>query len=392
MKKSNAVNYVLIFSVGFLLTIGLIVIASVSADSAIKIFGTPYYYLTRHLVYVIIGVFLGFLASKVSLDLIKKYSLFLLSLNILLFAAVSQFGFSAGGATRWLVMGPVMIQPAEFIKLTFIIYLCLWLSKIPEGKTRRTKKHPENLTKGFLACFSFFVISAIFLYHQPDISSLVILFLVSIIIYFLAKTPLWHTILLFLIGSGGLITLIKLAPYRLNRIQVFLNPETDPMGMGYQIKQALIAIGSGGIFGLGLGMSRQKLGFLPEPMTDAIFAVFSEEAGFVGAALVIILFIIFLYSGITIAKRTSDRFSFLLASGITIWIIIQAFVNMGAMTRIFPLTGVALPFLSYGGSHLIAELVAVGLLVNISRKKHKYENTIYRRRNRGTHIPDYRHR
>ncbi len=369
MKKNCVAEYLLLFSTGFLLIIGVVIIASVSAVPSQNFFGTPYYYLVRQLVYILVGLSLGYLAYRINLNFIKKYALLPLLANFLLFISVMLFGFSAGGATRWFSLGPVMIQPAEFIKLTFLIYLCLCLSRIAESGKRRLKNKNKNILKGHLSCLFFFILSGFFLYSQPDGSNLVILFAISAVVYFVSETPLWHSALALFSGVGGIFALVKLAPYRLGRVEVFLNPEIDPMGAGYQIKQIMIAIGSGGIFGLGLGMSRQKLGFLPEAMGDAIFAVFSEEAGFLGSALVVLLFMTFLWSGLTIAKKSTDKFSSLLAVGITSWIIIQAFVNIGAMLNVLPLVGVALPFLSYGGSHLVAEFIAVGLLLNIAKNK-----------------------
>ncbi len=159
----------------------------------------------------------------------------------------------------------------------------------------------------------------------------------------------------------------QLAPYRVNRLLVFFNPGIDPMGIGYQLKQSLIAVGSGGITGVGLGMSIQKLGFLPQPISDSIFAVFSEEAGFVGSLFLIFLFLIFLWRGLKIAKETGNRFCQLTALGITSWIVIQAFVNIGAMIGILPLTGIPLPFIGYGGSALVTTLIGAGILLNISK-------------------------
>ncbi len=367
--KKSTVSYLLISSVGFLLAIGFVAIASVSSGVSQEVFGTPYYYLSRHLIYIIIGLILGYAAFRVNLDLIRRYSPLFLVVNIFLLIAVSIIGFSAGGATRWLILGPVMIQPAEFIKLTFILYFSLWLSQMPEKRVRKKKKSSNKLAWGLLSCLAFLSISIFFLYNQPDASNLVILFLVAAILYFISGTPIWHSILAVALGIAGFLGLIIFAPYRTSRISVFLNPDLDPMGIGYQMKQVSIAIGSGGLFGLGLGMSKQKLGFLPEPMTDAIFAIFNEEAGFLGGALIVVLFIAFLWAGIMIAKNSSDKFSALVAGGITFWIIIQAFVNIGAMVRVFPLTGVALPFISYGGSHLVIEMIAVGILANIAKNK-----------------------
>jgi len=211
------------------------------------------------------------------------------------------------------------------------------------------------------------ILISLLLYYQPDISTLGTIIFVAALMYFSANTPLWHSIFLILLGGGGLLVLIKLASYRLNRFLVFLKPETDPLGIGYQIKQALIAVGSGGIFGLGLGMSRQKFGVLPQTMSDSIFAIFSEETGFIGSLILVFLFLVVLWRGFTISKKTKDKFSQFLSLGITSWITIQAFINIGSMIGIFPLTGSPLPFISYGGSHLVVEMVGIGILLNISK-------------------------
>jgi len=210
---------------------------------------------------------------------------------------------------------------------------------------------------------------SLLLIYQPDISTLGIIFLVSALMYFLANTPLWHSILIILIGAGGIFSLIKLAPYRANRLLVFLNPETDPMGIGYQIKQILIAVGSGGISGLGLGMSHLRLGFIPQSISDSIFAILAEEAGFIGSCFLILLFLIFLWRGFKIGKLCQNKFSQLAAIGITSWITVQAFMNIGSMIGTLPLTGIPLPFISYGGSALVSELIGVGILLNISKSR-----------------------
>ena len=367
-KKFSSNDYCLIFSVLSLLIIGIIVIASVSAVPAQEKLNNPYYYIFRYIIYIIVGISFGFLSFKINLNFIKKYSSFFLLMNILMLLLVFKFGFSAGGATRWLAIGPITIQPSEFLKLTFLIFFCSWLSKIKEKSVKRKKKLGNDFLKKFSICLLFFAVSSFFLIKQPDASNLIILFFTLLTVYFASGTPLWHIFSVSFLGFLGLFALIKFAPYRLSRLHVLLNSDIDPMGIGYQIKQISIAIGSGGLFGLGWGMSRQKLGFLPEPMTDAVFAVIGEEAGFIGAGLVIILFIVFLWSGLSICKNCPDKFLTFLSLGIVSWIMIQAMVNMGAMLKIFPLTGVALPFISYGGSHIVSELIAVGLLLNISRK------------------------
>ena len=208
---------------------------------------------------------------------------------------------------------------------------------------------------------------ALALIFQPDISTLSLLIATSFLMYFLAEMPLSHTFLIGAIAVSVIFFLITLAPYRMKRLLVFLTPQLDPMGMGYQIKQAQIAIGSGGLFGKGLGMSKQKFGFLPHPTSDSVFAIFCEETGFVGSLILIAFFLIFLARGLKIGKGAKDKFSKLLSCAICLQIVLQAFLNIGSMIGVLPLTGIALPFISYGGTHIVVELIGVGLLLNISK-------------------------
>jgi len=216
-------------------------------------------------------------------------------------------------------------------------------------------------------------IIAVLLALQPDIGTLGIVLLIASVMFFLSGTPFWQNLSILALGIGMIGLLIKTAPYRLNRWLVFINPDLDPMGRGYQLKQSLISIGSGGILGLGLGMSRQKFGFLPQTIGDAIFPVFAEETGFIGGIILVGLFLIFLWQGFKIARLSRDRFSQLLGIGISFWIGFQALINICSMTGLFPLTGVPLPFISYGGSHLVSELAGLGILLNISKSTTNYE-------------------
>lgn len=372
MKKGDFNEYILLVTVGILLIIGIIIISSVSAIQSQDNFGTPYHYLTRHILHIVIGIIAGIIAFKIKLSFLKKWSVLFLGFNFLLLLLLIPFGFSAGGATRWIIIGPFMAQPSEFLKLTLIIFLAAWFEKVADFysfKRKKSKQIPVEIKRSILIPVLFFLTSTGLVVIQPDLGTSVLIFSVFIVMYFATGTPLWHTITIATIGLSAIIILIKIAPYRFDRLTTFLNPDYDPMGIGYQIKQIFIAIGSGGIFGLGLGMSRQKMGFLPETMTDTIFATFAEEAGFLGSILIVFFFMLFLWSGINIIKKTNNNFGSLMATGITSWIVIQAFINIGAMVGIMPLTGIPLPFISYGGSHLITELTAVGLLLNISRNK-----------------------
>ena len=368
MKKLDFNSYSLMVIVGSLLLIGIVVLTSVSTIYSQEKFNEPYYFLFRQIIYILLGITAGFFSFKINLGFLKKWSSFILLLNIILLSLVfvPGLGFSAGGAKRWVQFGPAMIQPVEFLKISFILFFSAWMTKIPEslkGKNRKKSLRPIIITA------TLFLASIFILWRQPDLSSLAMILAITLLIYFLSGTPIWHTVTLLVLSTSIFAVIMFFSPHANNRINLFLNPEHDPMGLGYQTRQASIAIGSGGFFGLGLGMSKQKLGFLPETMSDTIFATLAEETGFAGSFILLSLFISFLFVGFKISKNSADKFNSLVAAGITGWIIIQAFVNMGAMLKLAPLTGIALPFISYGGSHIIAELIAVGLLLNISKNR-----------------------
>ena len=363
MKKYHF-DYILIGAAGVLLIIGILVLASVSASFSQEKFGRTTYYLFHQIFYGLIpGIVLGFIAFKVKLSFLRKCAWILILINLVFMALVfiSRIGVVAGGAPRWINLGFTTFQPSEFLKLTFIVYLSALLTSFMKDKKAFTLV-PFLVILGVLA---------ILLGMQSDVSTLIVIISVGILMYFSSGFPLWHTILAILICVGGIFGLIKIAPYRMKRILVFLNPGTDPMGIGYQIKQILIAVGSGGIFGLGLGMSVQKFGWIPQTMSDSIFAIFAEETGFVGSMVLISLFLLLLWRGLRVAKMSHSKFSQLLAIGISCWICIQAFINIGAMIGILPLTGIPLPFISYGGSHMVAELIGIGILLNISKSSKK---------------------
>lgn len=371
-KISKHPDYILLTIVSILMILGLVILASVSAPFSQEKFGNTYYFLRHQILLGLIpGLFLAFLAFLINLVFLKKWAPILILINffLLIMVFLPVVGTKIGGASRWISFGSFYFQPSELLKLTFILYLASWLSSRIEKSTKTKEK--EGFGQTFFAFLLIIGVISALLILQPNISTLGIIVFIAVLMYFSIKTPLWHSILMFIFGAGGLYVLIKLAPYRINRLLIFLNPETDPMGIGYQVKQALISVGSGGIGGVGLGMSAQKLGFLflPHSISDSVFAVFAEETGFIGGAFLISLFLIFLWRGFKIARESKNLFFQLTATGITCWITIQSFVNIGAMIGIMPLTGIPLPFISYGGSALIIELAAIGLLLNISTKK-----------------------
>jgi len=375
-QKEGSPDYVLVTITASLIILGTLALTSASAPLSQEIFNNPYHFLNRQIFFGFFpGLILAFLIFKINLNFLKKITPILLLINLILLALVfvPGIGVELWGATRWIRIGPISLQPAEFLKITFVLYVASWLSvRTPEIKIKNKlykniNKTEKGLSQTLIAFLVIISIISFFLIFQPAFSTLAIIILTVVLMYFLANTPLWHTILIFLIGLSGLIFLIKFTPYRLERLLVFLDPGIDPMGMGFQIRQALIAIGSGGIFGRGIGMGIQKFGFLPASISDSIFAVFAEETGFIGSIVLIFLFVFFTLRGFKIAQSNQDKFSQLTAYGITLWIIIQAFVNIGSMIGLLPLTGIPLPFISHGGSALITALVGVGILLNISK-------------------------
>lgn len=365
-RKKNP-DYILFFVACVLILWGIFTVATVSFPVAVEEFGTPWHYFIRQLSMLGIGIAVFFLFYKISIDKIKKVAPILFFINFILLLAifVPKLGVSSGGASRWLSLGGIVFQPSELLKISFILYVSSWLAGRQKIKAR---KHLNQLLVPFaIILLAVFIV----LILQPNLSTLGIIIFSGIIMYFVARTPVFHTIAFFLVGAIGAVALIFRTPYRLKRWLVFINPDKDPLGIGYQIRQARIAIGSGKLTGigegLGIGLSRQKFGFLPYPMTDSIFAIIGEELGFIGAIFLIVLFLVLAYRAFTIAAKSKDAFCKIAAVGITVWITTQALFNMAGIIGVAPLGGVPLPFFSFGGSHLIAEMAGLGILLNISK-------------------------
>ncbi len=362
-------DYILIVTTFFLIVFGIIVLASASTSISQIKFGNTYYYLNHQMIYALIpGIILAFIFSKINLGLLKKWAPIFLLINMVLmtFVFLPSIGIKVGKSARWISLGVASFQPSEMLKLSFILYIASWMES--RGKKKfKLPKTPKDLKENFFAFIIILGLIGLLLWLQSDIGTLFVILATGFLMYFFANNPISHTIVLGLLVIVGISLVIHLSPYRLERILVFLNPDIDPMGSGYQIKQSLIAIGSGGIWGLGFGMSQQKLGLLPHPISDSIFAVLAEETGFIGSVVLIFLFLLFLWRGFKIGKQSKNKFTNLTALGITSWILIQALVNIGAMVGVIPLTGIPLPFISHGGSALVFELIAVGILLNISR-------------------------
>ncbi|MBI3631909.1 MAG: cell division protein FtsW [Candidatus Vogelbacteria bacterium] len=314
---------------------------------------------------VVIGLLFGagalYLVSGIYYKHWQKWSVYLFIFSILstLLVFIPQIGISTLGARRWIDLGFVSIQPSEFLKFGFVVYFASWLA----SKNDRV----SNLKDGFLPAMFILAIPSIILLNQPDTGTLLCILLAGISMFFVAGGKAKHLLLLLLVIALGIGYIIYTKPYAMARITTFLDPQSDPLGAGYQIRQALIAIGSGQILGRGFGQSIQKFNFLPEPLGDAIFAVSAEEFGFVGSTTIIFLFLGFTLRGLRLSSRSPDQFSRLLALGIVILISSQSFINIGAMLGVLPLTGVPLLFISHGGTALLFALAEVGLLLNISK-------------------------
>ncbi len=309
-----------------------------------------------------VGALFFLITSRINYKRWRKLVLpfFLLSLFLTLIVFYPSIGVKHGGSTRWLSLGPITFQPSELLKFAFIVYLASWLA--------RRKNEVSSFARGFLPFLVLVGLVAIALIRQPDVGTLGIISITSAILFFLAGGKYSQIGLLIILGIGAIIILSMVRPYMTSRILVFLDNSYDLQGAGYQLNQAKIAIGSGGIFGKGFGEGLAKFNSLPEPVGDSIFAVVGEEFGFIGTVSLIFLFFLFFYRAIKIALKTNDIFGRLLVSGIAILIIVQVFVNIYAIVGLIPLTGVPLPFISQGGTALSIALAEIGVIVNVAKK------------------------
>ncbi len=337
---------------GLLLIFGLFVLFSASFITGAEKFNNPSYYLREQFLKgILIGV-IGFLIfSRVSLEFLKKYSFIFLifSIGLLILVFFPKFGFSHSGSMRWLNLGFLTFQPSEILKLSFIIYLASWLQS--------RQKDLRGFSNGLLP---FLIVM------QPNMGTFSIIAISAVVTYFAAGSRLSHLFIMVLIGALAFSAFIFLKPYAAERLKVFLNPQNDTSGAAYQINQAMTSIGIGGLTGIGINQSLISP-YLPETIGDSIFAVLGEKMGLLGISFSIILYLLFAFFGYRIAIKSPDYFSKLLAVGITTWIVAQSFINMAAISGLVPLTGVPLPFMSYGSSGLVIGLVGAGIVANISR-------------------------
>jgi len=360
-KSKYAPDYTFFALIIILLFIGLLMVYSASNIWADYKYADRLFFVKRQLLFSGAGVVAMIFIMFIPYYAWQKYSrIILISCFILLLVVlIPGVGVIRGGARSWIGIGAFSIQPSEFMKLGLIIFLATTLA--------HKQKYITSFKKGFLPLTLLIFTAFGFIMLQPDLGTGLVLVLTCMLMIFVAGARYLHFFSLAFIGLVGLTFLILSAPYRLKRITAFLNPWEDPLGDGFQIIQSLYAIGPGGLMGVGFGNSLQKYFYLPEPQTDFIFAIIGEELGFIGGSIVICLFVLLFWRGIKIALEAPDTFARFMALGIIGMLIIQVMINISVVIGLIPVTGITLPFLSYGGSSLTLTLCSVGILLNISR-------------------------
>lgn len=349
--------------VAALLLFGLLAFISASfsvlAESSAKFYRGL---ISQILLGLIGGGIVMYITQRFDYKVWKKIALpiFIVGIIVTLLVFVPGIGFAHGGAKRWLSLGPFSFQPAELLKITYVIYLAAWLSWV--------KEKIEDIRWGLIPFGLMTLLASGVLLLQPDTGTTIVLIASGLSMYFVAGAK-WRDLgIIFLVGLLGVVLLVATRPYLVDRLKTFADPTHDPLGSSYQIQQSLIAIGSGQMTGRGFGQSVQKFSYLPEPTGDAIFAVISEELGFIGGCIVLLLFLAFLMRGIRIARHATNHFGKLLALGLVVLITFQSFLNIASIIGVFPLTGLPLIFMSQGGTALLLSLFAVGIILNISKE------------------------
>ena len=361
--SSNQADYTLLSLFTILLIFGLVMLSSASSPVGHDRFQDGYFFIKRQLIFgVIPGLILFFAFAKISYRRLAQFAtpIYGLVLLVLILVFIPGIGSSLNtGAQSWIKIGSNSIQPAEFAKLGLIIFLSAYLAKKGKGI--------QDFKEGFLVAIGLALAPIILVVLQPDIGTVAILLAIVFGLLFVAETKPTHMSIFAISGVSAMVLLILVAPYRTARLTVFLHPELDPQGVGYQTNQALVAIGSGGTLGLGLGRSRQKFQYLPEAHADSIFAIIAEEMGLIVSLALVAILVGIAYRGFLLAQAIKDDFGKFLVTGILIWILAQSFLNIGAMVSILPLTGVPLPFVSHGGTALMIVMAGVGIMINVSK-------------------------
>ena len=361
LPRTTSFDLTLLVVVLALTLLGIAMVFSASGMRALDTLDDPRYYLSWQALWAALGLLGMFAAMRFDYHRYRFFAVPLLAIvvGLLIIVLVPGIGVRAGGAARWLRAGPVGLQPAELAKLALIVYLAAWLGGRRAQIARPAVVVPFLLVTALLAAL---------VVAEPDLGTAIVIVAIALTMYFVAGARLRV-----FTSLAGLAVVCALAvavaqPYRLSRLVTFLDPWSDPRGTGFQTIQSLYGLALGGVFGEGLGAGREKFGFLPAPYTDSIFSVLGDELGLAGTLAVIVLFFVLGYRGIGIALRARDATGALLAAGITTWLVFQAWVNMAVVASLVPMTGITLPFISYGGSSLCVGLIAVGILLNVGRE------------------------
>ncbi len=334
---------------------------SASAIWAEYKFDDSFFFAKRQMLFAVVGMIAMFFIMNIEYWTWRNWAkvILIVCFVLLVLVLIPGIGNVRNGSRSWIGVGAFSVQPSEFMKLAMIAFLSKFLSE----KQKQITSFKEGLLPSLGLVFTAFGLIML----QPDFGTGMVMVGTCIVMIFIAGAKIKHFVFLGLLGVAGIVGLIASAPYRMKRITSFMDPWQDPLGSGFQMIQSLYAIGPGGLFGLGLGESRQKFFYLPEPQTDFIFAIIAEELGFIGGSFVLILFSLLLWRGVRVALGAPDLYGSLLATGIIAMIAIQVMINIGVVTGLMPVTGITLPFLSYGGSSLTLMLMAIGVLLNISR-------------------------
>jgi cell division protein FtsW len=384
LGRAHHPDYVIALVITILLAIGLVIMYNISPILSHKAIGTAdrSFYFLNQLKFVGVGVVFWIVATAVPYSKWRAWAPRLMAVAIVALVALLVPGLaqSSHGATRWLNLRLFSVQPAEILKLALIVYLAMWLEK----RQDELKSFMDGVVP-----FAIMLVSASFVIVmlQRDMGTALVLVFTVVGMYFAAGMRWTHLVALLAAGVALGWSAVMVFPHRRGRLLTFLDPGSDPTGQGYHINQALIAIGSGGLFGLGLGHSIQVYGYLPEAANDSIFAIIAEEFGFVGSVAIIALFGVLVWRGLQVARSAPDMFGRLVAAGISLWMLFQALINIGAMLSLVPLTGIPLPFISYGGTSLVISLFGAGILLNISKYTVREVSDANSRQRRGDSRP-----
>lgn len=361
MPRRTRPDLILLGAVLALLAIGVVMVYSSSAVKGYLQFDDPYHFLKMEALWVVLGLAAMYICMRIDVQLLRRWvkPVLITAIVLLILVKVPGIGRKVNGADRWIGLGPLSIQPSEVIKLAMILVMAQIMAVDPY--------RIRSFRRGLVPVLGLLAVVAGLIMLQPDLGTTLAIAGTTFFMLIAAGARASHLVSLGAAGLGLVVAAIAAAPYRMRRILAFLDPWADPSGKGYQTIQALLALGPGGLFGLGLGQSRQKFLYLPENHTDFIFAMIGEELGFVGAVIVVLLFFLVAWRGYKVAMGAPDAFTGLLAVGLTSMVIIQAMINMGVVSGLLPVTGITLPFLSYGGTSLVFSMIGAGVLLNISR-------------------------